>query len=125
MGDALALVMSRMRCFGPQDFVRFHPGGSLGRKLAKVDDVMRRLDQCRIALQSKTVREVFVEVSRSGRRTGAVMLIDEQRMLAGLFTDSDLARLLEAVPRQLVQGVQQMQKVEQERTMELLADGDS
>ncbi len=95
MGDALALVMSRMRSFGPQDFVRYHPGGSLGRKLAKVDDVMRPLDQCRIALESKTVREVFVEVSLPGRRTGAVMLIDEQGMLTGLFTDSDLARLLE------------------------------
>jgi arabinose-5-phosphate isomerase len=95
MGDALALVMSRMRSFGPQDFVRFHPGGSLGRKLAKVDDVMRPLGQCRIALESKTVRDVFVLVSRPGRRTGAIMLIDEQGMLSGLFTDSDLARLLE------------------------------
>jgi len=95
MGDALALVMSRMRSFGPQDFVRFHPGGSLGRKLAKVDDVMRPLDQCRIALENKTVRQVFVQVSRPGRRTGAIMLIDNQGMLAGLFTDSDLARLLE------------------------------
>jgi len=95
MGDALALVMSRMRSFGPQDFVRFHPGGSLGRKLAKVDDVMRPLDQCRIAPEDKTVREVFVDVSRPGRRTGAIMLIDEQGMLTGLFTDSDLARLLE------------------------------
>ena len=95
MGDALALVMSRMRSFGPHDFVRFHPGGSLGRKLAKVDDVMRPLDQCRIAVQTKTVREVFVQVSRPGRRTGAIMLVDDQGVLTGLFTDSDLARLLE------------------------------
>lgn len=95
MGDALALVMSRMRRFGPHDFVRFHPGGSLGRKLAKVDDVMRPLEQCRVAPQSKTVREVFVQVSRPGRRTGAVMLTDAQGRLTGVFTDSDLARLLE------------------------------
>ncbi len=95
MGDALALVMSRMRAFGPHDFVRFHPGGSLGRKLAKVNDVMRPLDQCRVASQTKTVREVLVQVSRPGRRTGAVMLVDEQGLLTGLFTDSDLARLLE------------------------------
>ncbi len=95
MGDALALVMSRMRSFGPHDFVRFHPGGSLGRKLAKVDDVMRPLQECRIAIQTKTVREVFVQVGRPGRRTGAVMLVDEQGVLTGLFTDSDLARLLE------------------------------
>lgn len=95
MGDALALVMSRMRSFGPLDFVRFHPGGSLGRKLAKVEDVMRPLADCRVASAEQTVREVLVGVSRPGRRTGAIMLVDDDR-LAGVFTDSDLARLLEA-----------------------------
>jgi arabinose-5-phosphate isomerase len=95
MGDALALVMSRMRQFGPYDFVRFHPGGSLGRKLAKVDDVMRPLDECRLGAETQTVREVLVTVSRPGRRTGAIMLTDLQGVLTGIFTDSDLARLLE------------------------------
>ncbi len=95
MGDALALVLSRMRSFGALDFVRFHPGGSLGRKLAKVDDLMRPLAECRVASQDKTVREVFVELSRPGRRTGAIMLTDENGLLTGIFTDSDLARLLE------------------------------
>lgn len=95
LGDALALVMSRMRNFGPHDFVRFHPGGSLGRKLARVDELMRPLDECRVASQDQTVREVFVTVSRPGRRTGAIMLVDEQGTLTGVFTDSDLARLLE------------------------------
>ena len=41
LGDALALVVSQMRNFTAEDFARFHPGGSLGRKLAKVEDVMR------------------------------------------------------------------------------------
>ncbi|MCL4207072.1 MAG: KpsF/GutQ family sugar-phosphate isomerase [Pirellulaceae bacterium] len=95
VGDALALVMSRMRRFGPYDFVRFHPGGSLGRKLTKVDEVMRSLDQCRVAGEACTVREVFVQASRPGRRSGAVMLTDSQGCLTGVFTDSDLARLLE------------------------------
>jgi arabinose-5-phosphate isomerase len=96
IGDALALVLSRMRSFGPQDFVRFHPGGSLGRQLAKVEEVMRPWEQCRVALESKTVREVFIQAGRPGRRTGAVMLTDSQGLLTGLFTDSDLARLLES-----------------------------
>lgn len=95
LGDALALVMSRMRGFGPHDFVRFHPGGSLGRKLAKVDDVMRPLADCRVADQDRSVRDVFIAVSRPGRRTGAIMLVDADGLLTGLFTDSDLARLLE------------------------------
>jgi arabinose-5-phosphate isomerase len=95
LGDSLALVLSRMRRFRPIDFARFHPAGSLGRKLAKVEEVMRPLEECRVADVNRSIREVFVAVSRPGRRTGAVMLVDEEGRLKGLFTDSDLARLLE------------------------------
>jgi arabinose-5-phosphate isomerase len=95
IGDALALVMSRMRRFAPEDFARFHPGGSLGRQLAKVDEVMRPLHECRLACETQTIREVFVAAGRPGRRTGAIMLTDEEGLLTGVFTDSDLARLLE------------------------------
>ncbi|MCA9222171.1 MAG: KpsF/GutQ family sugar-phosphate isomerase [Planctomycetales bacterium] len=95
LGDALALVLSRQRGFRQEDFARFHPGGSLGRKMAKVEEVMRPLDQCRVSTDSVTIRQMLVQVSRPGRRTGAIMLTDENGRLAGLFTDSDLARLLE------------------------------
>ena len=95
LGDALALVLCRQRRFGAEDFARFHPGGNLGRKLAKVDDVLRRLDECRVADEAATVRDVFVHVSRPGRRTGAIMLTNSRGVLTGIFTDSDLARLLE------------------------------
>jgi arabinose-5-phosphate isomerase len=96
MGDALALVLSRMRNFQPEDFARFHPAGSLGRKLSKVQDHMRPLRECRIAECNDSVRDVLVALRSTGRRTGAVMIVDEQGILTGLFTDSDLARLLEA-----------------------------
>lgn len=96
LGDAMALVTSRVRGFGAQDFARFHPGGSLGRKLAKVEDVMRPLEQCRVADESLSVRDVIVKVGRPGRRTGAVMLTNSDGVLTGVFTDSDLARLFEA-----------------------------
>ena len=95
VGDALALVVSHLRGFAPQDFARLHPGGSLGLKLAVVDDMMRPLNECRVASQTQRVREVFVAASRPGRRSGAIMLQDDQGRLAGIFTDSDLARLLE------------------------------
>ena len=95
LGDALALVTSRMRDLGCEDFARFHPGGSLGRKLSKVDHHLRGLDRCRVASESQTVREVFVDASLPGRRTGAIMLVDGEDRLTGLFTDSDLARLFE------------------------------
>jgi arabinose-5-phosphate isomerase len=95
VGDALALVVSRMRGFAREDFARFHPAGNLGLKLSKVDQHMRPLEQCRVAPQEETVRQVLVRVSVPGRRTGATMLVDSSGHLAGIFTDSDLARLFE------------------------------
>lgn len=95
VGDALALVLSRSRGFTPQQFAVLHPGGSLGRRLRTVREVMRRGAQLRIASQSATIRDVFSLQTSHGRRTGAVMLIDGDGRLSGLFTDSDLARLLE------------------------------
>ena len=90
-----ALVVSRMRGFREQDFARFHPGGSLGRQLSKVEDYMRPLEACRVASDSDSVRQVYIDQSHPDRRTGAIMLVDAHGRLTGLFTDSDLARLLE------------------------------
>ncbi len=96
MGDALALVVSRLQGFDAEDFARFHPGGSLGLKLSHVEDHMRPLDQCRLARDVETIRQVLVTCTQPGRRSGAIMLTDDQGRLAGLFTDSDLARLIES-----------------------------
>ncbi|MFZ5833056.1 MAG: KpsF/GutQ family sugar-phosphate isomerase [Planctomycetota bacterium] len=93
VGDALAIVTSQMRQFRREDFARFHPGGSLGLKLSKVDDLMRPLTQCRVAGEDRTVREVLAASPTSGRRSGATMLLDADGRLSGIFTDSDLARL--------------------------------
>ncbi len=94
IGDALAIVVSQSRGFTPQQFARFHPGGSLGRRLRNVREVMRQGTQLRIAPQSQAVRAAFDDSTATGRRTGAVMLIDLEGKLTGLYTDSDLARLL-------------------------------
>jgi len=95
VGDALALVTAQSRGFSPSQFATFHPGGSLGQKLKPVVEVMRPLDQVRVASKSATVRDVLTLTARPGRRTGAVLLVDDDHLLAGIFTDSDLARLLE------------------------------
>lgn len=104
MGDALALTITERRGFAARDFVQFHPGGSLGRKLTKVPEVMRDVTECRVARQNQSVRETFVTLSRPGRRTGAVMIVDDDGRLAGVFTDSDLARLLEQQSGQSLDG---------------------
>ena len=94
LGDALALVTSSLRQFTAEDFAARHPGGSLGRQLMLVEDVMRPLAECRIAGPTDTVREVFAR-PLPARRTGSVMILDATGTLAGIFTDSDLARLFE------------------------------
>lgn len=96
LGDALAFVLSQERAFTHEDFARFHPAGSLGRKLLKVEGVMRAGSELRVAAASETVRGVFARSRHAGRRTGAVMLVDDEGRLCGIFTDSDLARLIEA-----------------------------
>lgn len=95
VGDALALAASRSRKFRAEDFAKFHPGGSLGRRLSRVDDLMRPLSQCRVASDALSIREIFVSCRKPGRRVGAILLTDAEGRLTGVFTDSDLAKLFE------------------------------
>jgi arabinose-5-phosphate isomerase len=95
LGDAIAFTLSEERNFRADDFAKYHPAGSLGRKLAGVDAHMRYGEELRIAAMTDSVRAVFAKVHHEGRRTGAIMLVDAEGKLAGLFTDSDLARLFE------------------------------
>ncbi len=95
VGDALALLVSRMRDFRPEDFAVFHPAGDLGRKLARVEELMRTGRHLRTASPDETVRSVLVRLGGARRRSGAILVIESDGRLAGIFTDSDLARLFE------------------------------
>ena len=95
VGDALALLVSKMRDFRAEDFALYHPAGSLGRKLLRVEDVMRTGGKIRRARADETVRAVFIRLAGPRRRSGAVLIEDEAGRLLGIFTDSDLARLFE------------------------------
>jgi arabinose-5-phosphate isomerase len=94
LGDAIALTLAAVHGFTARGFAAVHPGGSLGRRLRPVREVMRTGADLRIAGEGATVRAVLSQKGRP-RRTGAVILVDEGGRLSGLFTDSDLARLLE------------------------------
>lgn len=90
MGDALAIVLSKLKNFQPEDFARFHPGGSLGRRLlTKVSDVMRkkRLPIC----STKTVFKDIVLTINKGHM-GLALVIDDG-VLKGIVTDGDLRRI--------------------------------
>jgi len=95
LGDALALTVSERRGFQAEHFAKLHPGGSLGRRLSLVDEYMRTMDRCRVAPDSETIRQVFALHTVSGRRSGAILLTQQDGRLSGIFTDSDLARLFE------------------------------
>lgn len=98
MGDALALTVMKMRNFSPKQFAHFHPGGSLGRKLMKVHEAMtfHKDKNLPVAPDNMTVAEVLHHVSQIKRRSGAVLLVNADGTLSGLFADSDLRRLLES-----------------------------
>lgn len=91
MGDALAITLSTLKQFKPEDFARFHPGGSLGRKLlTKVHEVMRS-KQLPICDSNTSFRDV-VSVMNQGR-LGLAIIIDNNK-LSGIITDGDLRRAL-------------------------------
>lgn len=95
VGDALALLVSRLRDFRAEDFALVHPAGNLGRKLARVEDVMRTGRHIRTARPGETVREVLTRLGGARRRSGCVLVTGGEGELLGIFTDSDLARLFE------------------------------
>ena len=95
LGDALTMTVSRLNNLQPSDFAKFHPGGSLGKQLSTVDEVMRPLEQCRLANETETVREIYIRHSGRDRRAGVVLVTNNESKLTGIFTDSDLARMLE------------------------------
>lgn len=95
IGHALAFALCELRDFTDDLFARYHPAGSLGFKLSLVEEHMRRGTDLRFARSNATIRDVFCQSTKASRRTGAVMLVDEDAKLVGLFTDSDLAKLFE------------------------------
>jgi len=93
MGDALAVVLIHSRRFDQQDFRKFHPGGSLGERLAtRVKDVMLTDDRIpRVSLRSP-FRELVEEIN--AKQLGATLVVDGDLRLAGIVTDGDLRRAL-------------------------------
>ena len=97
LGDALAVALLDARGFGEADFARSHPGGSLGRRLLTyVRDLMRTGDAIPAVAHTALLTEALLEITRKGLAMTAVL--DDQRRLAGVFTDGDLRRLLERNP---------------------------
>jgi arabinose-5-phosphate isomerase len=94
LGDALAVALLDARGFGPDDFARSHPGGSLGRRLlTHVRDVMRGGDRVPTVGPQTGVTDAILAMSRGG--LGLVVIVDEAGQTLGIFTDGDLRRAFE------------------------------
>ena len=95
VGDALAFTLMKARKFSVEDYVRFHPGGSLGAKLMTVEQSMmfRPGEKLPLAELEDTI-ELLLEKTSDIKRHGAVMVVDKNGKLAGIITDADLRRLL-------------------------------
>lgn len=94
LGDALAIALLDARGFGPEDFARSHPGGSLGRQLlTRVSDVMRKSTEVPKVHDDASFSEALVEMSR--KRMGMTAVVDNNQAVTGIFTDGDLRRALE------------------------------
>ena len=94
LGDALAIALLDAKGFGPEDFARSHPGGSLGRRLlTHVRDVMRGGNEVPAVPVTASMREAILEMTRG--RIGMTAVVDAERRMLGVFTDGDLRRSLD------------------------------
>jgi arabinose-5-phosphate isomerase len=97
LGDALFLSVMKCRRFTSDDFALYHPAGQLGRKLIKVREAMtfKLGENLPVASDRLTVGQVLRHVSSIKRRSGAVILTDENtEKISGIFSDGDLRRLI-------------------------------
>jgi len=92
MGDALAVSLLECREFSSKDFAKYHPGGSLGKRLyLKVKDLYTHNTKPQVSTDS-SIKEVIVEITKN--RLGAVTVV-ENNSIAGIITDGDIRRMME------------------------------
>ncbi|HKY18541.1 MAG TPA: KpsF/GutQ family sugar-phosphate isomerase [Rhizomicrobium sp.] len=95
LGDALAVALMERKGFSPDQYRDFHPGGSLGRALIRVSDLMHQGDGVPLARETAGMRDVLLTMA-SGR-LGCVGIVDAAGGLIGIVTDGDIRRHAEGI----------------------------
>jgi arabinose-5-phosphate isomerase len=95
LGDALAMTVLVERGFQPDDFATLHPGGKLGKRLKRVEQLMHHGDQVPLVTPATAMLDVIYEMSRKG--LGMTCVVDDRQVLLGIITDGDLRRKLASV----------------------------
>jgi arabinose-5-phosphate isomerase len=96
MGDALALTIAEVQGFREEDFARLHPGGALGKRLLRVEDIMRQGRANPVVTASRRVGDVLRVITQA--RAGSACVVDARGRLTGIFTDGDLRRHVKTTP---------------------------
>lgn len=93
MGDAMAVCLLKMRGFSQKDFAKYHPGGSLGKRLyLRVNDLIDR-DVKPCVMKNENIQNAIINISQN--RLGATVVLDENEKLLGIITDGDVRRMVE------------------------------
>src|SRR6266436_819388 len=92
LGDALAVALSQKRGFKEEDFADLHPGGKLGKRLARVESLMHGGDAIPRVVATTKMSDVIYEMSR--KKLGMTTVVEGEKLL-GVISDGDLRRLLE------------------------------
>lgn len=93
MGDAVAVCLMQSKGFNADDFAKFHPGGTLGKKLyLKVYDLAIHNEKPQVG-ETGTLKDVIVEITQ--KRLGVTAVVNESGNIIGIITDGDLRRMLE------------------------------
>jgi arabinose-5-phosphate isomerase len=90
LGDALALTVLEIRGFTSEEYARLHPGGTLGRLVSQVEDLMRTDARCPKVFPQTTVKTTMATISRA--RAGLAVVVDKNSKYLGVFTDGDFRR---------------------------------
>jgi arabinose-5-phosphate isomerase len=90
LGDALAMTVLVQKGFQPDDFANLHPGGKLGKKLMRVEQLMAQGDKIPLVRRDTAMADVVYEMSRKG--LGMTCVVDNDRVLLGIITDGDIRR---------------------------------
>jgi len=101
MGDALAMAVLVEKGFRPEDFATLHPGGKLGQRLRRAEQLMHAGDEVPIVTLETPMRDVIYTMSSKG--LGMTAIVDHERRLAGIITDGDLRRQMATAPDILAQ----------------------
>lgn len=96
LGDALAVCLMEYKGFSPEDFARFHPGGTLGKKLYLHVQDLSVLNQAPTVAPESPMKEVILTITAG--RLGMTAVTDTNGKIKGIITDGDLRRMLKSTP---------------------------